>query len=126
MITARGLAKHYLRYWIKDTAGNWRLADNAPSPAHLCIRSLPKTVSKNMAYEAMRVVSGGSALDRPLPQLVAWFASNPAAPGFCDVLLASKTPPRTMQLLLVKAYGAELLTARNHISKYLDEYLLTN
>lgn len=123
MITARGLAKHYLRYWDKGHDGVWRLADNAPTQAQICVHTLPKTVSQNTAYEAMRIVSGGSALERPLPMLIAWLASNSAATNFVDVVLAAKTPPRSLQAVLEKAYAAELLTARNHITTYLDQYI---
>ena len=124
-MTARGLAKHYLRFWNQDNTGTWRLAQNAPPSVHKIIRTLAPTITADMAFEAFRIVSGGPSLARPTDALLGWLRDHPQARVHCDAALASKNPPRTLAAVLEKAYAAELLTARNHIASCLEQEILT-
>lgn len=125
MSSSRGLAKSYLRYWWKDSAGNWHLADNAPAALRGAIRTLPSTISTNMAYEAHAIVAGQAAQPRPLDMLLKWIAEYPRVTDYCDKILQGRQPPKTFAELVEKAYGAELLTARNHITSCLEREILT-
>ena len=124
MTTARGLAKTYLRYWNQDNHGNWNLADNAPAAMHHCVRTMPLTITRNMAYEAFRIVAGQSALERPTDALLRWIADNMFVTVHIDNVLAGKNPPRQFAELVEKAYAAEMLTARNHVTSCLEKEIL--
>jgi hypothetical protein len=123
-MSTRGLAKTYLRYWTHDNDGTWRLSDNAPKSVHLCVRTMPKTITPNMAYEAFRIVAGGAALERPTALILDWLRDHPLAIGHLDTALAGKKPPRKFAELIEKAYSAELLTARNHVNSCLEREIL--
>jgi len=118
MSTTRALAKNYLRYFER-TDGVWRIADNAPGFVHLCLRTMPQTITPNMAYEAFRIVAGLSAMERPTASLLEWLRDHPLAMKHLDNALVSKKPPRNFAQLIEKAYAAELLTARNHVDSCL-------
>lgn len=126
-MSARALAKTYLKYWNQDPgSGDWFMADNAPTPLVLAVRTLPKGVSRNMAREALAIVAGNKATERPLNMLLDWLRSTPSAVAYCDNLLKSKKVPGSVAELVEKAYAAELQTARNHITTCLDRLFLPN
>lgn len=124
-MTARGLAKNYLRYWNQDGTKTWRLAQNAPPSVQRIVRTMAPTITSDMAFEAFRIVSGGPALPRPTEALLAWLMAYPQVQAHCDAALAGKNPPRTLAAVLEKAYAAELLTARNHVASCLEQEILT-
>jgi len=125
MSSARSLAKTYLRYWWKTSTGDWTLADNAPASIRTCVRTLPKSITVNMAYEACCIVAGQAAHPRFVVTMLQWLSLNPAAIAHCDAAMLGKQPPRTLADLVEKAYRAELLVARNHIATCLERELLT-
>ena len=117
-MTPRGLAKHYMRYWVSHD-GMWALASNAP----VGLRDAVRGFTPKMAHEATSIIAGGPAEDRALPSLLTWLWHNPAAVAHCDAALKSKTPPKTFAALVEKAYAAELQTIRNQITARLQAEL---
>lgn len=124
MSTTRALAKSGMRYWVNTPEGGWELASNAPRYLYDCFRTMPKTITPHMCYEAFRIVGGGAALERPVDMLLVWISKHPTVIAHCDAALKSNRVPRSLAELLEKAYSAELLIARNHIDSCLQQQIL--
>ena len=109
-MTAAEVAKHYMKFWFQDQAGNWKLADNAPSTFWTALQNLPKDTDRNIIHSALASLATKKPIMSPAPDaLLHWLAVCPGAVARCDEILMNPTKNKVSSLpsLLAKAWQAE-------------------
>ena len=115
------ITQNLMKYWYKDAANTWRVADNAPSQLHLCVRSMPKGTDPNTIH----VVFESVATKKPIPTpdnatLLYWVATSPDAQAACDEVLkhSAKNKCASLNALLAKAWNSYAYELLDKVHKY--------
>jgi hypothetical protein len=104
------IASHYIKYWSQDSNGKWTMADNAPTPLIIAVRTLPKHTDNAMIYRVFQSMASGKTISAPATdELLSWIKASPIGMKRCDEILQhpAKNKVATLGALLGKAYLTE-------------------
>jgi len=115
----REYAQFYVKFWFLNAAGMQTMANNAPPQLQLFMSNHTKLDSQLIFDAFQGLATGTLPPDRPVPDLLRWFAANTQAATRCDEILQQKQRVTSVSALLNKAYSLERSRITDLVHKFL-------
>lgn len=125
MNSIKELAAHYLRRWVVNLDHSMKLADNAPGELRVLVREMAPEYSPSEVFAALEQLATGKPTRVPaLPGLLTWLSVGYDAVTYCQDAFANKrTPPKSFEDLLERAYKASQNNAVSRVHAFLNTQL---